>query len=203
MEDKTLSLKQIKDDIVNLEQSPLYKERIESKAFPVIGEGNHDADIMFIGEAPGRNEAKYGKPFCGRAGIILDELLSSINLKRKNIYITNIVKDRPPNNRSPKPEEIDIYAPFLDRQIEIICPKIIVTLGRFSSHYLLKKFKINEEEKPMGEIHGIIFRAKTNHGTIKIIPLFHPASVIYDNSKKQILLEGFLILKDLINKLND
>lgn len=108
-------LEQIKSEVTNLKRSPLYKERIKNKAFPVIGEGSCHAKIMFIGEAPGKNEAKTGRPFCGTSGKILDKLLASVDIKRKDVYITNIVKDRPPSNRDPLPAEIKIYGPYLDR----------------------------------------------------------------------------------------
>src|SRR3989344_6902106 len=107
--DRTELLRKIKDEVINLKNSQLYKERIKNKVFPVIGEGNHHAKIIFVGEAPGRNEAKTGRPFCGAAGKILDELLASVGIDRKNVYITNIVKDRPPFNRDPLPEEIKVY----------------------------------------------------------------------------------------------
>ena len=98
---KTEQMKKIKDEVFELKNSPLYEYRTSNGFFPVIGEGNHDADIVFIGEAPGRNEAKTGRPFCGAAGKILDDLLASIKVPRENVYITNIVKDRPQNNRDP------------------------------------------------------------------------------------------------------
>ena len=132
MPEKSEALKKIKEEIIALKESPLYSYRTENKYFPVIGEGSHDADIVFIGEAPGRNEAETGRPFCGRSGKLLDEFLVSIDLQREKVYITSIVKDRPPQNRDPLPAEIELYAPFLDRQIEIIKPKVIATLGRFS-----------------------------------------------------------------------
>ena len=122
-------MKKIKDEVLDLKNSPLYEYRTTNNFFPVIGEGNHDADIVFIGEAPGRNEAKTGRPFCGRAGDILDELLKSVELERESIYITNIVKDRPQNNRDPLPEEIEVYGPFLDRQIEMIRKELITMIN--------------------------------------------------------------------------
>src|SRR3989344_8123108 len=123
--DKTDMLRAIRDEVLALTESPLYSYRVENNYHPVIGEGSHDARVMFIGEAPGKNEALKARPFCGAAGKILDELLGSIGVKREDVYITNIVKDRPPENRDPTPEEIGMYAPFLDRQIDIIAPKII------------------------------------------------------------------------------
>src|SRR3989344_2224343 len=123
-------LAKIKEEVVNLKDSALRKERIKNKVFPVIGDGSHYAKIMFISEAPGQRESETGRPFAGAAGRVLDELLKSIELERKDVYITNIVKDRPPQNRDPFEEEIEMYAPFLSRQIDIIQPKVIVTLGR-------------------------------------------------------------------------
>ena len=114
------------DELVLFKDSPLYEYRTVNEYLPVIGEGSVDASIMLVGEAPGKNEAKTGKPFCGAAGKFLNILLESIGLSRDRVYITNIVKDRPPDNRDPTSEEIALYAPFLDRQIEIIKPKSVV-----------------------------------------------------------------------------
>ncbi len=188
-------MKQIRDEIMDLKESPLYKERVENGYFPVIGAGSHDAKIMFIGEAPGKNEAKTGRPFCGASGRILDELLASIKMNREDIYITNIVKDRPTANRDPRPEEIEIYSPFLDRQIEIIKPSVIVTLGRFSMDYIMKKFNLEKELQPISKIHGKIFDTKTNFGEIKILPLYHPAVAIYSRTQLPQLKEDFESLK--------
>jgi len=191
-------LKQIKDEVVNLKESPLYNERIANKAHPVIGEGDHFASIMFIGEAPGKNEAETGRPFCGASGRILDELLASINVDRKSVYITNIVKDRPTGNRDPLPDEIALYAPFLDRQIEIIQPKIIATLGRFSMDYVIRRLGLEFELEPISKIHGKSFEAKTGYGTVKIVPLYHPAVALYNGGTKGELLKDFKVLKKFI-----
>jgi uracil-DNA glycosylase len=190
-------LKQIKEEVVNLKESPLYKIRVENKVFPVIGEGNHDAEIMFIGEAPGANEAKTGRPFCGTAGKILTECLEEIGIKREDVYITNILKDRPPQNRDPLQEEIEIYSPFLDRQIEAIKPKIIVTLGRFSMEYILKRYGFKEEIKSISVMQGKPIDLELSYGIIKVLPIFHPAVAIYNRSKKKELMAGFLILKNI------
>lgn len=189
-------LKQIKEEVINLKESPLYEDRIKNKVFPVIGEGNHDAKIMFVGEGPGKNEAETGKPFCGAAGNVLTELIESIGLKREDVYITNIVKDRPPNNRDPLPSEIKIYAPFLDRQIETIQPKVIATLGRYSMAYIMQKFQLLWELKPISQIHGKVFDAKASYGDIKIITLYHPAVALYQNSLKQKMIEDFKTIKE-------
>ena len=192
-------LRQVKDEIVNLKESPLYQDRIKNKAFPVIGEGSHDAKIMFVGEGPGKNEAETGRPFCGAAGNILTELIESIGLKREDVYITNIVKDRPPNNRDPLPEEIRVYAPFLDRQIDIIQPKIIATLGRYSMGYIIQKFKLIWGLKPISQIHGKVFDAKASYGDIKIITLYHPAVALYQNSLKQQMFKDFEVIKHALS----
>lgn len=193
--DRTELLRKIKDEVINLKESPLYKERIKNKVFPVIGEGSHHAKIMFIGEAPGRNEAATGKPFCGAAGKILDELLASVGIDRKDIYITNIVKDRPPFNRDPLPEEIEIYGPFLDRQIEIIRPEVIATLGRFPMDYIMRKFGLETQLLSISQMHGKTFDAEVSYGKIKIIPLYHPAVAIYNRTTKDVLLKDFQVFK--------
>lgn len=193
---KTDELRKIKDEVLALKNSPLYAERIKNKVFPVIGEGSHDARIMFIGEAPGRNEAKSGRPFCGAAGRILDELLNSVGIDRKEVYITNIVKDRPPFNRDPLPDEIEVYGPFLDRQIDIIQPEVIATLGRFSMDYVMRKFNLDDQLESISRMHGRSFEAKASYGPITIIPLYHPAVAIYNQASKDILKQDFQILKN-------
>jgi len=196
--DKREEMKKIKDEIVALTSSPLYQYRKANNYFPVIGEGSHDAKIMFIGEAPGKNEAETGRPFCGRSGKFLDELLSSINLPRESVYITNIVKDRPHENRDPLPEEIALYGPFLERQIEIIKPKVLATLGRFSMQYIMTLFKASETQPTISKVHGKVFEITTNYGRINIIPLYHPAVAIYNQGSKAELFEDFKILKKYV-----
>ena len=203
MENHDNELRKIKDEVVALTSSPLYVYRAENKYFPVIGEGNHHAEIMFVGEAPGENEAKTGRPFCGRAGKVLDELLNSIEIERKDVYITNIVKDRPPKNRDPLPEEIEIYAPFLDRQIEIIKPKVVATLGRFSMAYVMNRYGLEWEVAPISVLHGkifdFIFPAKGGSAWGgKLIPLYHPAAAIYNQHLLDTLKDDFQILKTVV-----
>lgn len=195
---KTNAMRKIRDAVVNLTVSPLYAYRIENNYFPVIGEGSHDAKVMFIGEAPGRNEAQTGRPFCGAAGKLLDELLASIDTPRDSVYVTNILKDRPPNNRDPLPEEIEVYAPFLNQQIDIIKPKVIATLGRFSMEYVMKKFNLEKELQPIGKIHGKIFSTPSLLGETTIMPLYHPAAAIYSRDLIPVLKEDFQKLKGLI-----
>lgn len=180
-------LAMIEQAIRELTSSPLFPYRIENGYKPVIGEGDPDADILFVGEAPGEKEALSGRPFVGRAGEVLDELLGEVNLNRQEVYITNIVKDRPPNNRDPRAEEIECYAPFLIAQIEIIQMKVIVTLGRFAMNFFLKKFSLPEYGGSIGDLHGQILKVKSEFGTFQILPLYHPAAIFYNRSLEETL----------------
>lgn len=195
---KTARLKEIRDEIWGLKESPLYPYRTKNKYFPVIGEGNHSAKIMFVGEAPGQKEAECGRPFCGAAGKILDELIGSIGLKRGDVYITNVVKDRPPNNRDPNQVEIDLYSPYLSRQIEIIQPEVIAALGRFSTKFILEKFEMPEVSQSISILHGKTLDAIAGFGPIVIIPLYHPAVVLYNINSRKALEKDFEVLKKLI-----
>ena len=195
---RTAELRKIRDEIINLIASPLFEYRKKNKYFPVIGEGNHSAKIIFIGEAPGQKEAETGRPFCGAAGKILDELIESIGLKRADVYITNVVKDRPPNNRDPSQVEIELYGPFLQRQIEIIKPKVIATLGRFSTKYILEKFGMPEKDQSISALHGKALDAMANYGPITIVPFYHPAVVLYNVTSRKALEKDFEVLRKLI-----
>jgi len=187
-------IKEIEKELFDLKKSPLYKYRIENNFVPVVGEGSLSAKIVFVGEAPGKNEAKTGKPFCGASGKILDELLAHIKLDRKKVYITNIVKDRPQDNRDPSPKEIKLYGPFLDRQLEIIKPRVIATLGRFSMEYIMKKYGLEDEVKVISKMHGKKFDVKTNWGKVAIVPIYHPAVAIYNRKKFPELKKDFKTL---------
>jgi len=198
---RTEEIKKINDDILKLTKSPLYKYRTENKYFPVIGEGDHEAKIMFVGEAPGRNEAKTGKPFCGAAGKVLDKLLAHVGIPRESVYITNIVKDRPPENRDPTPSEIEVYGPFLDRQIEIIKPRVIVSLGRYAMGYILKKFGLEPELETIGKAHGKVYKVSNKaHGAslradLDIVTLYHPCMAVYNPNNLDNLKKDFEVLK--------
>jgi uracil-DNA glycosylase family 4 len=192
---RTQKLKKIRDEIWNLTDSPLYKYRQKNNYYPVLGEGSHFAKIIFIGEAPGKNEAETGRPFCGAAGKILDELLESVNIKRQDVYITNIVKDRPPGNRDPVPKEIKTYSPFLIRQLEIIKPEIIATLGRFSMEFIMKLYGLESKLQKISLLHGQVFKANTSWGKTKIIPFYHPAVALYNANQLTLLKNDFQALK--------
>ena len=190
-------MERVHDEVVAI-KTPLAEERRVNKTLPVIGEGPLTAHIMFVGEAPGKKEAATGRPFCGASGKFLDEMLASIGLPRSAVYITNIVKDRPTDNRDPSAEEIKAYGSFLDRQIEIIKPHVIATLGRFSMVYIMQKFDVSDQIEPISKIHGRICNVSTSKGaTISIVPLYHPASALYKGSMRATLLEDFKVLKGL------
>lgn len=183
-----MKLKEIAEKIKNCKKCELWKNRTNA----VPGEGNPNAKIMFIGEAPGRNEDLYGIPFCGRAGAVLDDLLSEIGLKREDVFITNVVKCRPPGNRDPKPEEIAACSPFLDEQIKVINPKIIVTLGNYATSYILNKFGFKAEN--ISKVRGKVFKVTTLLTTLKIIPTYHPATSLYRPPLREDLKEDFKII---------
>ncbi len=198
MNDKVSKIAKLTEEILNLEDSTLILERKNQGYLPVIGEGSLKSKIMFIGEAPGINEAKTGRPFIGKSGKLLDELLLSANIKREDVYITNIVKDKPPKNRDPFPSEIALYAPYLDRQLEIIKPKIIATLGRFSMEYIMSRYGLENEVNSISSLHGAVFETKMKYGEVKIIPLYHPAAAIYNQHLKETLYSDIQILKSLL-----
>ena len=185
------NLKAIKNDILNCNKCVLRKLREDNKYLPVIGQGSHNAEIMFIGEAPGLNEAKTGVPFCGASGRVLDELLKHVGIKREDVYVTNILKDRPPNNRDPEANEIEVCIPYLKKQIEIIKPKVICTLGRYSMEVIMQQFGLTDKLDSISKIHGKVF----DHNEIKIIPLYHPAVVVYNSNMKETLKTDFQTLK--------
>lgn len=191
-------MKKIRDELLVFKASPLYEYRTTNKYFPVIGEGSLDAKIMFVGEAPGKNEAETAKPFCGASGKFLSEMLESIGLKREDVYITNLVKDRPPENRDPTPEEIELYSPFLDRQIEIIKPRVVATLGRYSMAYLMKKFDLDLDLAPISRIHGKAFEVQASYSPITIVTLYHPAAALYNGGMRDTLKADFQILKKYV-----
>ncbi|KKR71784.1 hypothetical protein A3A55_03910 [Candidatus Roizmanbacteria bacterium RIFCSPLOWO2_01_FULL_40_14] len=198
MSNKTEQLKKILDQIWKLKKSPLYPYRKANNYYPVIGEGNHDTQIMFIGEAPGKNEAEQGRPFVGAAGKILAELLQYIGLTREDVYITNIVKDRPPENRDPTKEEIDLYAPFLDQQITIIQPAVIATLGRFSMSYLLNRYNASEKDQSISKLHGSVISITDDFGRVSLVPLYHPAVALYNANQMNTLKKDFEVLRQFV-----
>jgi uracil-DNA glycosylase family 4 len=156
----------------------------------VFGDGNPDAEVVFIGEAPGKNEDLQGKPFVGAAGHFLNDMLEMISLKREDVYITNIVKYRPPDNRDPLPEEKQAFLPYLESQLEVIQPIIVVTLGRHSLNCFLPDLQISK-------VHG---QPKRYKGRI-YLPLFHPAAALYNGGMRQTLIDDFALIPTIIQKI--
>ena len=197
LSNKKAELSKVSSQVYQLSESPYYEYRNERGYKPVFGEGNPSGKIMFVGEAPGEKEAKSGRPFVGAAGKVLEELLGSIGLERGDIYITNIVKDRPPENQNPSRKAIHLYAPYLLRQIEIIQPKVIVPLGRFALEFMLSNFTAQEKGK-ISELHGLPIKGQSSYGEIVILPLYHPAAAFYNRGLRQTLEVDFQALKKFI-----
>jgi DNA polymerase len=174
---KAEALAQLKQDIIGAKVCP---ELAAGATQLVLGGGNPDSDIVFIGEAPGEQEDIQGKPFVGRAGQFLNDMLQLIQLRREDVYITNIVKYRPPNNRDPSDEEKAAFLPYLHKQIAIIQPKLIVTLGRHSMEAFLPNLRISQ-------VHG---QPKRKDGIV-YLPLYHPAAALYNGSMRQTLMDDF------------
>ena len=188
--DKQIPLDQLQTEIGAANLTPELKAGATQLVF---GVGNPDADIVFIGEAPGQKEDEQGEPFVGAAGKFLNEMLAAAELKREDVYITNIVKYRPPNNRDPLPEEKRAFWPYLMRQLEIIAPKVIITLGRHSGECFIPDIHISRD-------HGRARRVKYHDYEFLIIPLYHPAAALYNGAMRQTLIDDFLAAAKLAEK---
>lgn len=189
---KQTQLEQIKADIIKNNVCPDLAKQATNL---VMSRGNPDAEIVFIGEAPGKNEDLQGKPFVGAAGKFLDEMLRGIDLTIEDVYITNIVKYRPPGNRDPLPDEKKAFWPFLIQELQIVGPKIVVTLGRHSMEYFLPGKRITE-------IHGQPKRIAFGSGKLVILPLYHPAAALYNSGLKQTLIDDFETIPHILKKIN-
>ncbi len=185
-------LRQIAEEILNCKKCPLWQHR--NKAVP--GEGNANAEIMFIGEAPGYHEDIQGRPFVGAAGKLLTQLITSLGLKREDVYITNVVKCRPPNNRDPRPDEIAACSPYLDKQMKVISPRIIVTLGRHSTLYLFSKAGI--DISGISQVRGRLFNLTLNDFNVIVIPTYHPAAALYNPRLRDALERDFKFIKKVL-----
>ncbi|MBL8134234.1 MAG: TIR domain-containing protein [Anaerolineae bacterium] len=195
---KAAQIKALQADLLNAVASPLYAHRVANKLFPVLGDGSPDAGIVFIGEAPGKYEAAEGRVFVGPSGEVLNELLAEIGLKRDSVFITNLLLDHPPESRDPTPEEIAFYAPYVDRLLAVIEPKVIVPLGRFAVQYLVKKLDLPEKRGRIGDLHGRVLAARMPHGEIHIVPMYHPAVALYQSSQRAVLKKDFEQLRAFV-----
>ncbi len=184
--DKATELKKLEQEIASDDSLPLRETNL------VFGEGNPEGLVVFIGEAPGKNEDEQKRPFVGRAGQLLRQNIRGIGWKEADVYITNIVKRRPPENRDPLPEEINAYKPYLTRQLEIIKPKIVVALGRFSMNYFLPEAKITGD-------HGKIFR----FAGFLLYPIYHPAAALRSTQMKEEFEKNFKKLPKILEKADE
>lgn len=190
--EKQAKLDELKQHIESASPTPELAKQARQLVF---GSGNPNAELLFVGEAPGKKEDELGEPFVGAAGKFLDEMLMAANLKREDVYITNIVKYRPPDNRDPLPEEKAIFWPYLLKQIAIIKPKIIVTLGRHSGQAFLPKLHISQDH---GQPKRMQVKIEGREKTIIILPLYHPAASLYNGSLRNTLLEDFCSVPSLL-----
>ncbi|PSO43650.1 uracil-DNA glycosylase [Candidatus Saccharibacteria bacterium QS_8_54_8] len=167
-------------------------ELAENATQLVFGDGNPDADIVFIGEGPGKNEDQQGRPFVGAAGKFLDEMLEQIDMDRQDVYITNIIKYRPPDNRDPRPDEINAFMPYLLEQIEVIEPQLIATLGRFSMNVFLPDLKISQVHGQPKRVKGRVF-----------LPMYHPAAALYNSDQRTMLMDDFAKIPSVLEKIHE
>ncbi|MEM0018044.1 MAG: type-4 uracil-DNA glycosylase [Candidatus Korarchaeum sp.] len=186
-----MRLEEIAERIRRCEKCPLHISR--KRAVP--GEGREDSRIMFIGEAPGRNEDEMGRPFVGAAGKLLEELLASVGLRRGEVFITNVVKCRPPNNRDPEPEEIEACLPYLIEQVSVIDPDVIVALGRHSAGVLLGRIGGVSIMRVRGRVHEVEVFGKLR----KVMPTLHPAAALYNPKLRSLIEEDFEELRRMIS----
>tara|TARA_Y100000310_G_scaffold345210_1_gene462718 strand:- start:9609 stop:10208 length:600 start_codon:yes stop_codon:yes gene_type:complete len=193
-------LKQIENELNEKINLPL-KETSKNLVF---GKGNPDAKILFVGEAAGKNEDEQGIPFCGAAGKNLDKLLQKVGLILHDVYVANIIKYRPPENRDPLPSEIKAHTPYLLKQIQVIKPKVVCSLGNYATKFFLARGNVEEMKNQPGitQLHGQLKEIKIDGLKIKLIPLFHPAAIIYNRTKLTPLWEQDMeIVKEEIKKI--
>ncbi len=183
--DKQKLLDQLRDEMAANDVCP---ELRAGATQLIMGDGNSDAQIVFIGEAPGKQEDIQGIPFVGASGKFLNEMLAQAGMERSDVYITNIVKYRPPENRDPTPDEKREFWPYLMRQLEIIKPVVVITLGRHSMECFIPDAKISTQ-------HGQAKHVNYHELTFLVIPLYHPAAALYNGSMRQTLIDDFLAAK--------
>jgi uracil-DNA glycosylase len=187
VQDKQAKLDQIKADIVKDNICP---DLAKTATHMVFGEGSADAKIVFIGEAPGKNEDLQGRPFVGAAGKFLNEMLATIGLSREDVYITSILKYRPPKNRDPLPEEKAAFLPYMQAQLDAIQPALVVTLGRHSTNCFLPDLQISK-------VHG----QPQQHEGRTFLPLFHPAAALYNGSMRQTIINDFMEIPRIVRQI--
>ena len=196
---KSIEMEKLKEKII-LAKIPLH----ENARNVVMGKGNPNACILFVGEAPGSNEDLQGIPFVGAAGKNLDKLLNSVGLSLEEIYVTNILKYRPPENRGPNSEEMKAHTPFLVEQIKILQPKVVCSLGNYSTKFFLANGDVDSMIKQSGitSLHGMVKLIEFQGLMIRLIPLFHPAAIIYNRRLISEWEKDMKVVKEELNKIN-
>ena len=189
-EKKLAMLDELRRDIID---NNICSNLAEQATQLVMGEGNVDAAIVLIGEAPGKKEDERGVPFVGAAGKFLNEMLLRAGMERNDVYITNIVKYRPPKNRDPSPEEKAAFLPYLLEQLRIIQPSIVITLGRHSMEYFLPNARISD-------VHGQVIQTEFQGQAMTVVPLYHPAAALYNGSMRQVLIDDFVHIAMILEK---
>lgn len=191
---KQSALNALRAELINATDSPLYPFRVQNKLMPVLGDGYPDAGILFIGESPGKTEAADGRAFVGASGKVLDELLDGLRIRRADVYITNLILDHP-GGREPNLDEIAFYAPYLDRLIATIEPRVIAPLGRFAAHHILKTYSLPGAGQPISGLNGRLIEVALPYGGGVVVPLLHPAAALYQASSKEAIKRGFETLR--------
>jgi uracil-DNA glycosylase family 4 len=194
---KNATIDALRAALINGTDSPLYAQRVANRLLPVLGDGNPDAGIVFIGEAPGKTEAQQGRPFVGASGKVLDELLGGLRLRRADVFITNLIWDYP-GGGEPTPEQIAWYAPHVDRLLLTLDPRVIVPLGRFAAAYVLRLLKRPEQDEKISALHGRLIPARLGDAEIHVVPMLHPAVALYQASQKEALVRGFESLRTFV-----
>jgi DNA polymerase len=190
-------MQRIRDEVLGCRRCGLCDGRWN----PVIGEGNLDAKVVFVGEAPGRREDETGRPFVGSAGQLLERLLGSVGLRRGDVYITNIVKCRPPNNRPPTPREIEACSPHLERQLAIIRPRIIAPMGNTAIGYMTSRLGLKSVR--ISAMHGRAIEAEAPLGRVALFSLYHPAAALYTKELEKIMEKDFAALGRLLDGIDE
>ncbi len=191
---KPRAMENLKADIRECSSCQLYMYSTNQ----IIGNGSLRTKIVFIGEAPGKEEDLQGEPFVGSAGKLLNLVLEKTGISRKNVYVTNLIRCRPPKNRKPMKNELNACSKYLERELKFITPKIIAPLGNTALYAIMRKYGLKPSK--IGDIHGKIFETESPWGDVMIIPLYHPAAALYNKNLLELIEEDFKKLKKYINQ---
>ncbi|MEM2214747.1 MAG: type-4 uracil-DNA glycosylase [Candidatus Nezhaarchaeales archaeon] len=192
-------LEEVAREVASCRKCRLWSSRMK----PVPGQGDVYADVMLVGEAPGYNEDVEGRPFVGAAGKFLDKLLEMAGFRRDEVFITNILKCRPPGNRDPLPDEVDACTPYLDKQVAVIKPKLIVCLGRYSTNYILLKGGVKTYRGRISTVRGQVFKINFEDLSLLVVPTYHPAAGLYNPKLKNMLINDFILIGKVVRGIRE